>query len=162
MGVDGPGGGKFADSLELSAAITNGFKLDYSFGYTHATFTDLLVPDNGGEVDLSGNRQLFTPEFTSMLAVQYSIGFGGNSDLKFIARAEWQYLGQQYFNLENTIEQGPYSVLNTRFGIEGKSFELMFWGRNLADQKYISYAYNFGATRLGDPMNWGMTLRKNF
>ncbi len=152
----------YGTELELSAAITNGFKLDYSFGYTHATFTDLLVPDNGGEVDLSGNRQLFTPEFTSMLAVQYSIGFGGNSDLKFIARAEWQYLGQQYFNLENTIEQGPYSVLNTRFGIEGKSFELMFWGRNLADQKYISYAYNFGATRLGDPMNWGMTLRKNF
>lgn len=152
----------YGTELELSAAITSKFKLDYSFGYTHATFTDLVVPDNGSEIDLSGNRQLFTPEVTSMLAAQYSIGFGGNSDLKFIVRAEWQYLGRQYFNLENTLEQSPYSLLNTRFGVQGKSFELMFWGRNLADQKYISYAYNFGATRLGDPMNWGVTFRKRF
>lgn len=148
--------------LELSAAITNKFQLDYSFGYTHATFTDLVVPDNGSEIDLSGNRQLFTPEATSMLAAQYSFDLVPASKLKFVARAEWQYLGRQYFNLENTLEQSPYSLLNTRFGVQGKSFELMFWGRNLADQKYISYAYNFGATRLGDPMNWGVTFRKRF
>jgi len=148
--------------LELSAAITNKFQLDYSFGYTHATFTDLVVPENGSEIDLSGNRQLFTPEATSMLAAQYSFDLVPASKLKFVARAEWQYLGRQYFNLENTLEQSPYSLLNTRFGIQGKSFELMFWGRNLADQKYISYAYNFGATRLGDPMNWGVTFRKRF
>jgi iron complex outermembrane receptor protein len=38
----------------------------------------------------------------------------------------------------------------------------MFWGRNLTDQKYISYAYNFGAAHMGDPKNWGVTVRKNF
>tara|TARA_B110000503_G_scaffold122828_2_gene187829 strand:+ start:19294 stop:20856 length:1563 start_codon:yes stop_codon:yes gene_type:complete len=152
----------YGTELELSAAITNKFKLDYSFGYTHATFTDLVVPDNGNEVDLSGNRQLFTPEATSMLAAQYSFGFGSNSNLKFVARAEWQYLGRQYFDLSNTTEQSPYSLLNTRFGVVGKNIEIMFWGRNLTDQEVISYAYNFGATRLDDPMNWGFTLRKNF
>jgi iron complex outermembrane receptor protein len=148
--------------LELSAAISNKFKLDYSFGYTRATFTDLVVPNDGKEIDLSGNHQLFSPEATSMLAAQYSFDLGSTSAIKFVARAEWQYLGRQYFDLANTIEQSPYSLLNTRFGVVGKSFEIMFWGRNLTDQKYISYAYNFGATRLGDPMNWGVTLRKNF
>ena len=148
--------------LELSAAIANKFKLEYNFGYTHATFTDLVVPNDGKELDLSGNHPLFSPEATSMLAAQYSFGLGKTSAIQFVARAEWQYLGRQYFDLANTIEQSPYSLLNTRFGVVGKSFEIMLWGRNLTDQEYISYAYNFGATRLGDPMNWGITFRKNF
>ena len=148
--------------LELSAAIANKFKLEYNFGYTHATFTDLVVPNEGEELDLSGNHQLFSPEATSMLAAQYSFGLRKTSAIQFVARAEWQYLGRQYFDLANTIEQSPYSLLNTRFGVVGKSFEIMLWGRNLTDQEYISYAYNFGATRLGDPMNWGITFRKNF
>ena len=152
----------YGAELELSAAITKKFTLDYSFGYTHATFTNLVVPDNGNEVDLSGNRQLFTPEATSMLAAQYSIDLVRAKKLKFVTRIEWQYLDRQYFDLANTIEQSPYSLLNTRFGLVGKSFEIMFWGRNLTDEEYISYAYDFGATRLGDPMNWGVTLRKNF
>jgi len=153
----------YGTELELSAAMSNKFKIDYSFGYTHATFTDLVIPDNGKEIDLSGNHQLFTPEVTSMLAAQYSTGLSRrNSDLKFVLRAEWQYLGRHYFDLANIIEQSPYSLFNTRFGITGKKFEIMFWGRNITNQEFISYAYNFGATHLGDPMNWGITFRKNF
>jgi iron complex outermembrane receptor protein len=97
-----------------------------------------------------------------MLAVQYSFDLVSSAHLKFVVRGEWQYLGRQYFNLENTIVQSPYNLLNTRLGVAGKSFEVMFWGRNLTDQKYISYAYNFGATHLGDPKNWGVTVRKSF
>jgi iron complex outermembrane receptor protein len=148
--------------LELSATLIKNLQLDYSFGYTHATFTDLVVPDNGEEIDLSGNHQLFSPDLTSMLAAQYSFDLVKSAHLKFVVRFEWQYLGRQYFDLANEIEQSPYSLLNTRLGVAGKSFEVMFWGRNLTDQHYISYAYNFGATHLGDPQNWGVTVRKSF
>ena len=71
-------------------------------------------------------------------------------------------LGKQYFDLANTIEQSSYSVLNTRIGFEIHKFEVMFWGRNLGDEKYIAYAYDFGATHLGNPRNYGVTLRKSF
>ncbi len=148
--------------LETSTMLIKNLQIDYNFGYTHATFKTLDVPENGSEVDLSGNWQLFSPEFTSMLAVQYSIGLSASGRYKFIIRGEWQSLGTQYFDLANNIEQKPYSLLNTRLGFAGDGFELMVWGRNLTDEKYISYAYNFGATHLGDPKNWGVTLRKNF
>ncbi len=148
--------------IELSATLIKNLQLDYSFGYTHATFTDIVVPDNGEEIDLSGNYQLFSPDVTSMLAAQYSFDLVKSAHLKFVARVEWQYLGRQYFDLANEIEQSPYSLLNTHLGVAGKSFEVMFWGRNLTDQHYISYAYNFGAAHLGDPKNWGITLRKSF
>ncbi|HEX5170408.1 MAG TPA: hypothetical protein VFW11_14625, partial [Cyclobacteriaceae bacterium] len=77
-------------------------------------------------------------------------------------RGEWMYFGTEYFDLANNIKQSPYSLLNTRVGLAGRDFEVMFWGRNLTDQTYIAYAYDFGATHLGDPKNWGVTISKRF
>jgi iron complex outermembrane recepter protein len=34
--------------------------------------------------------------------------------------------------------------------------------RNISDERYISYAYDFGGTHLGDPRNFGATLRVMF
>jgi iron complex outermembrane receptor protein len=72
------------------------------------------------------------------------------------------YIGTEYFDLANNIKQSPYSLLNTRVGLSGRNFEVMFWGRNLTDEEYIAYAYDFGATHLGSPRNWGVTIRKSF
>jgi len=77
-------------------------------------------------------------------------------------RGEWMLLGDQYFDLANTIKQSSYNVFNTRVGIVYRKFEVMFWGRNLGDEKYIAYAYDFGATHLGNPRNYGVTVRKTF
>jgi iron complex outermembrane receptor protein len=79
-----------------------------------------------------------------------------------VVRGEWMLIGKQYFDLANTIRQNPYDLLNTRFGIAAKNFELMFWGRNLSDEKYISYAYDFGAVHLGNPKTYGITLTGRF
>jgi hypothetical protein len=40
----------------------------------------------------------------------------------------------QYFDLANTISQSQYNVLNTRFGVVYKKFEVMFGGRNLSGE----------------------------
>ncbi len=148
--------------LELSATVLPHLQVDYNFGYTNAQYTTLKLSQNGSEVDLKGNRQIFTPDMTSMLAVQYHWNLSTSRDIKLIARLEWMFLGQQYFDLANTIRQSPYNLLNTRVGVTAKSWELFFWGRNLGDTLYISYAYDFGAAHLGDPKNFGVTLRKNF
>nr|MBA2762123.1 TonB-dependent receptor [Segetibacter sp.] len=75
-----------------------------------------------------------------------------------LIRGEWKYLGTQYFDLANTIKQSSYSLLNTRIGVTARNFSIMFWGRNLGDKKYISYAYDFGAVHLADPRSYGVTL----
>jgi iron complex outermembrane receptor protein len=94
-----------------------------------------------------------------MAALQYSYSIG---PVKVTARGEWMALGKQYFDLPNSIGQDAYSLFNVRAGAAYDRFELMFWGRNLGDEHYIAYAYNFGATHLGDPRNYGMTFRVNF
>lgn len=144
--------------FELSATPIKGLEIDYNLGYTHAEYTSLKISQNGESVNLNGKRQIFTPDVTSMLAIQYSCGISEDESVKFVARAEWFYLGTEYFDLANNIKQSPYSLFNTRIGVTSKHFDLFLWNRNIGNQKYISYAYDFGAIHLGDPQIFGATF----
>ena len=144
--------------LELSATPLKGLQFNYNFGYTDAKYTSLKISQNGSSVDLNGKKQIFTPDITSMLAVQYNYAFESKQRLQLIARGEWMQLGTEYFDLANTIKQTPYSLFNFRAGISSKHFDLFLWSRNTGDKKYIAYAYDFGAVHLGDPATYGATL----
>ena len=144
--------------LELSATPLKGLQFNYNFGYTDAKYTSLKISQNGSSVDLNGKKQIFTPDITSMLAVQYNYAFESKQRLQLIARGEWMQLGTEYFDLANTIKQTPYSLFNFRAGVSSKHFDLFLWSRNTGDKKYIAYAYDFGAVHLGDPATYGTTL----
>ena len=144
---------------ELAATVLKGLEATYNFGYTNAKYTKLKLSQNGSETDLSGNRQIFTPDITSMLALQYNISLIESNKLQLIIRGEWTYLGKQYFDLANSITQSPYNLLNTKLGLKIKHAELYFWERNMANIKYIAYGYDFGAVHLGNPRTFGFTFR---
>lgn len=148
--------------LELSAAPLKGLQVDYNFGYTDAKYTSLKVSQNGQSVDLNGKKQIFTPDITSMLALQYSYNLGASQHTKLITRVEWLQLGTEYFDLANSIKQSPYGLINLRMGVSTKCFDLFLWSRNTGDKKYIAYAYDFGAVHLGDPATYGATLLIKF
>jgi iron complex outermembrane receptor protein len=147
--------------LEVAAAPVKGLQLSYNFGYTDAAYKSLKISQNGGEVDLNGKKQIFTPEVTSMFSAQYALRISQKQQLSLIVRGEWSYLGTEYFDLNNTVKQSPYNLFNTRLGFSSKHIELFFWGRNLSNKKFIAYAYDFGAVHLGDPKTYGVTLRFN-
>lgn len=148
--------------FELSAAPLKGLQVDYNFGYTDAKYTSLKVSQNGQSVDLNGKKQIFTPDITSMLALQYSYNLGASQHTKLITRIEWLQLGTEYFDLANSIKQSPYSLINLRMGVSTKCLDLFLWSRNTGDKKYIAYAYDFGAVHLGDPATYGATLLVKF
>ncbi len=148
--------------FELSATPAGGLKIDYNFGYTDATYKSLKISQNGEAVDLNGKKQIFTPDVTSMLALQYNYILNKKQQIRLVARGEWFYLGEQYFDLSNNIRQSPYNLLNTRIGISSNHIDLFFWGRNLSNKKYIAYAYDFGAIHLGEPKTYGGTLLFKF
>lgn len=147
---------------EIAAAPTEGLTVLHSLGYTNAKFQNLSLSENGNTVDLKGNRQVFTPDLTSMLAVQYSLRLIHWQDFSFVVRGEWKYIGTQYFDLANTIKQAPYNLYNARAGFTAKNFSAVFWMRNLFNQKYIGYAYDFGAVNLGNPKMYGVTAGVKF
>ena len=148
--------------LELGLNPLQGLELDYNFGYTDAKYKRLNLPSNGTSANFANNKQMFTPDITSMLAVQYGYQLSESKNLKLVVRGEWRYTGKQYFDLENQLQQSAYSLLNGRAGVSTQRFDVFVWGSNLADERYIDYAYNFGAAHLGNPRTYGMSFRVRY
>ncbi len=145
---------------ELAATPFSGLELSYAFGYTHARYKDLMLSSNGSAVNLDGNHQVFTPDITSMFIAQYS--YAVSRQIKLIGHAEWRYLGSQYFDLANQIEQKGYSVFNFRLGAATQHYQFFAWSSNLFNKHYFDYAYDFGAVHYGNPRTYGVTLRASF
>jgi len=145
---------------EIQALPFTGLEVTYHIGYTHATYTSGDLSSNGNQVPLDGKFQVFTPNMTSMLAVQYNKHITKSASA-FI-RGEWYYFGKQYFDLANDLEQPDYQLFNASAGITYYQFSFSVWLRNITDVKYIVYAYDFGAARLGDPSTIGVTLKYKF
>lgn len=149
--------------IELSAQPIRGLQIDYNMGFTDAKYKTLSLPVTQEDFSVimenkDGNRQIFTPRTTSMLAVQYN--YVDAENVRLFVRAEWMMIGKQYFDLANTIEQNTYHLFNTRIGVAHNGWEAALWGRNISDKRYMSYAYDFGGIHLGDPATWGFTVSK--
>jgi iron complex outermembrane receptor protein len=152
----------YGAETEMEAKVLKNLDIGYSFGYTHARYQELTISSNGEMLSLKGNQQIYTPATTSMLAIQYTLAINSIQQYKIITRAEWRAIGTQYFDLANNIEQKGYSVYNARLGLKTKIAGLYIWGSNLFNKRYIDYAYDFGASHLGAPRTYGITLRKDF
>ncbi len=146
--------------LEFTAQANAHLSIDYNAGITNAKFETLEIAQNGNANILNGNKQIFTPDLVSNLALQYDQKF--NKNLSGFARTEWRYIGRTYFDLANSIQQNPYSIINASLGVQMGDVQIKFWTRNLTNQKYISYAYDFGAVHLGDPATSGLSIAIKF
>ena len=146
--------------LEFTAKANKHVSIDYNAGFTHARFEKLEIAQNGSSNIFNGNKQIFTPDLVSNLALQYDQKIK-NSLTAFI-RTEWKYIGTTYFDLANTIKQSPYHIINASIGFKMGNINIQYWSRNLTNQRYISYAYDFGAIHLGDPITNGCSIAIKF
>ena len=125
-----------------------GLLIQYNAGFTNAT------------MEATGKHPLFTPDHTHALSLQYTKAINDKSSA-FI-RTETKFIGNTYFNSDNSIHQSPYSVQNCSIGLQLKKASIVAWSKNVLNQKYISYAYDFGAVHLGDPATFGISFSHKF
>ncbi len=152
----------FGIESEFSALLGKDFSLYWNGGLTNAKFTRLSKAGDQGNEDLSGNRQLFTPDFTSNLGIQYERELGRSKSFSLLAGAEWLWTGTTYFDLSNTLKQNPYQLFNIHAGIKKGIVGLSLWTKNIFNTHYVDYAYDFGAAHLGAPATFGATLKVDF
>jgi iron complex outermembrane receptor protein len=149
----------FGVEVEVNAQVTKGFTVQYSGGLTDAKYQKLDAVSDGSQIDLSGNKQVFTPSSNHLIGLQYQVKIGKND---FSIRTDYIQTGTQYFDLANKIKQDAYGVFNMRSSFRMKAFEISIWARNIGGTKYIDYAYDFGAAHLGRPRTVGIGLGYRF
>jgi len=155
----------YGAEVEAAARVVRNLTVWGSAAFTHAEYTDFNTVDgDGNSVQLKGNRPVYTPDWTGFLGAQYVIPLQQRGQQQLQLGVYGKFIGQQYFVVDNTIGQKGYSLLNANISYSLHGYELSVWGQNLADKRYVDYAYNvgFAAAHLGRPATYGVTLRKRF
>jgi iron complex outermembrane receptor protein len=130
----------------------------------YAPAKGLIIQYNGGITDAliksSGKRPVFTPANSNAIVIQYSKNL--NPKTSGFIRSETKFIGNTYFDSDNKIKQTPYCINNFSIGVNKNKMSIVLWSKNTLNQKYISYAYDFGAVHLGDPANFGISISSKF
>ena len=145
--------------------------LELNYAFLDATYKDYLAPIGVGipPVDVSGNNLNAAPEHKVNAAVQY---FQNISKGTISYRVEYFWQDKVYFTAFNkdVSSQDAYGLWNARINFRSldESWELQFYGENLADKDYSTSSREFpaattGVTRdINPPLTFGAKLTYNF
>jgi iron complex outermembrane recepter protein len=137
-------------------AATDNLTVSYSYSWLDFEFTDFSngncynrqIPDgvivNGVRVcDYTGKRGQYTPENSASLAFDYVRAIGSNG-LSLVSNLMYNYRSSQniHDNLDPNMEIDSVGRLNLRVGLQADNWQLGFIGKNLTDEKVLTYAGN--------------------
>jgi len=153
--------------FEASAALTDWVSMNLGVGITDSEIDKAADPlDEGNEAPL-------VSEYTINLGLQYrrplalAARFG---NVEFIARADYQRIGDTYWEPSNVSKRSDIDLLDVRAGFEVMDdWSLVIWSRNALDEEYNAefspgpapeFATNF--VFKGAPQRWGVQFTKRF
>ncbi len=112
----------------------------------------------------SGNRLSDTPEWTGLVALDYTPSVPGNFDLAF--HIDYSYRTERFFDASNVAiaSQDGYGLLNgniTLSPVNLEGWEISLFGRNLLDERYYQTVSGNGIVPggiVGAPSTYGIRL----
>jgi len=170
-----------------------GFEADFAWQASEmiSVFGGIGLMDSEIEKNINrplsvGNPVPQAPEETYNLGVQFDTPVGNSLDLYL--RADWQHVGEMWFhtlqtepvpNIWRAFGFGPvstdfskskrdaYDTLNLRVGLDGESWSLAAWARNLTDEEYLEEvipAPEFGGSfnHQAHGVSYGLDLQYRF
>lgn len=150
--------------FEARGRITPSLSAWGSAAFVRAEYLNMNMAHGNENIQFKGNRPVFTPTYTGFLGLRYEIPLGPIENNGFQLGIYSKFIGKQYFNADNTLEQNAYNLLNASVGYSVLGYEFLLWGQNITDTRYVDYAYDFGfaAVHLGLPVTYGLTIKKRF
>ncbi|MBF4518757.1 TonB-dependent receptor [Flavobacterium sp. ANB] len=165
-------GDAYSKGIELEANIipVKGLQLDFAYAINDAEYKDFdlkRIDFASGSVivtPIGGNKLSNAPKTTFYTAAQYSIETSEKVNLLF--RVEFRNIGGYYTDIQNSLYQPTYHVVNTRFGLSYKNYGLFLWTKNLTNEHYLLYGSSDTSLRRSSvaamPSQIGMTLSFRF
>ena len=134
-----------------------------SYGYTRSKFDKYVDGEGEDAVDYKGKYVPYVPQHTMAAMADYRL----TDWLTFGANVNAQ--GKTYWDNANTYSQKLYAVLGAHIDLNFNAFNVSFWGRNLTDTNYNTFAVDNSATgtkeyfaQRGNPFQCGVDVRFHF
>jgi len=153
--------------VELTALVTDKLLLDMGYGYTDAKYTE-INPIEGLSLTIDKSAKLVnTPENSFNVGLEYTVPLAAN-ELAF--RVDYVYTDEIFNDSQNSpfLFQGSTEFVNAsvRYSI-GESIDLVVFGKNLADERYIesgdsNFGLGFHEANYNRPREYGATFRYRF
>ena len=177
---------KGADSrgFELDSVLqaTDALRLDLGLSYSNTTFKsgsvsdryrinemcdNLICPANGS---IGGNQLQRSPKFKGNAGIEYSGMLGAS--WKYGARLDVTFQDKQFLDEMNISWVPSRTLLNAGLSFEKDDISVLLYGRNLADEKYVSNSLVLVGTNgarttsltsfYGERREFGITLSYKF
>ncbi len=150
--------------VEVMAIPLEGLTLTGSVGVLDAKYTSFKNAGGLG-VNFDGNRLTGAPRLQGTLAAQYEWALTGS--LNGVARAEAIHQDYIYTDTANSrdLRQRVNTQLNARLGVEGKTWGIYAWGKNLTDERILgggTKVITVTARGINVGRTYGLEARKRF
>ena len=155
------------------SAFDNHLAWSASYGYTHAAFKDYTTKASSSAtaavIDYGKNKVPYVPAHTLAAMVDYRFDFHDSFVKSLAIGANVNAQGKIWWDEANTYYQKFYAVLGAHVSADFGLCTINFWGRNLTDSRYNTFAFSSKATgkevfisQRGNPYQCGIDLRFHF
>jgi len=152
--------------IEVQGRILDGFN-----GYLGLGFTNSDIKESRRDPNDVGNEAPLVSRYTANIGLQYRHVL--RTGLSGFVRSDIEVIGPTWFYPDNFTKRDTVGLLNLRGGIDGTSWSVSIWSKNLTDKQYNAewspgpmffpnpgYSNNFVFKAL--PRRWGADLNYRF
>jgi iron complex outermembrane recepter protein len=107
------------------------------------------------QIDVAGNQTGIAPSSTANAGLSLNLPLG--DAWTFFARTDASYQGERYAEIYNHASTGSSLRFDARAGVNGDSWSITAWGRNVGNDRSAT-----SLVRLGNPDNGNRAYRVNF
>lgn len=145
--------------------MTDNFSLSGNYAFLDTEVNGLVIETAGGPVDVSGKDLRQAPDNSYNIAARYQQPTNhGTYDF----RLEFSHMDRQSTDYLNDLTRiDAHDLLDARIAWTSPSenLEVALWGKNLAEEDYISHSYVIGPGVIGvwgAPRTYGLTATWSF
>ena len=140
--------------FEINGKVTDHLDLFASIGYTDGEITGMEDPS------VVGNEPPLVPDVTYNLGAQWRQPLGDR--LTLALRADYQHIGETWWEPYNTTSRDPVDLVDLRVGLEAAKWAVTAWSKNLTDEKYNAEFSPGGFLFRALPIRYGIEFSYNF
>ncbi|MDB4584040.1 TonB-dependent receptor, partial [Draconibacterium sp.] len=150
--------------LFVKARPGNNWETTLGYGYTHASFIEYVVTE---DLNYNDNFTPYVPRSTLNASVNKTFEIKDSFINKIRAGLTYKGVGKHYWDLENSVYQDYYGMVDGKLSFVSGKVQLDIWGKNIFNTSYNSYYFVISSIRnsyaqLGKPASMGVNLKVSF